>query len=156
MLIYVFCKSCKPEIVLPVLQIKTKTFSHYWFVQNTLINKELVVKFGLIEETMDLSCRKIQMQLHKDFVPIVSAHDFQIVIRARAMQKLAINYCFSLFFSHSNIFDILLCIKQMLSWLENMHKYVKFNSIEGGEEKTQIWKSVSDDAERNFWRASAK
>ena len=42
----------------------------------------------------------------------------------------------------------------MLSWLENMHKYVK-NEFEGGE-KTQILNFVSDDAERNLWRASAK
>ena len=71
----------------------------------------------------------------------------EITRRARAMQKLTINYC--LVFFHIRIFfDILLCIKQMLSWLENMHKYVK-NEFEGGE-KTQILNFVSDDAERNL------
>ena len=51
LLIYIFCKSCKLEIVLTVLQIKTKTISCLQFVQNTEINKY----FGLIEETMYLS-----------------------------------------------------------------------------------------------------
>ena len=50
LLIYIFCTSCKLEIVRTVLQIKTKTISCLQFVQNTEINKY----FGLIEETMDL------------------------------------------------------------------------------------------------------
>ena len=35
LLIYVFCTSCQPEIVLPVLQIKTKTILSTRFVQRT-------------------------------------------------------------------------------------------------------------------------
>ena len=52
------------------------------------------------------------------------------------------------FYTLEIFFDILFCIKQMLSWLENMHKYVK-NEFEGGEKNSNL-NFVSDDAERNL------
>ena len=43
LLIHVFCKSCEPEIVLAVLQIKTKTISYSQTLQNAGIIKQTVV-----------------------------------------------------------------------------------------------------------------
>ena len=43
LIIHVFCKSCKPEIVLAVLQIKTKTILHSQILQNGGIIKQTVV-----------------------------------------------------------------------------------------------------------------
>ena len=79
----------------------------------------------------------------------------KIASRARAMQKLTINYCLVFFFHIRIFFDIFIMYQTNaeLAW-----KYAKIRQnsiwIEGGEEKTQIWKFVSDDAERNLWRAS--
>ena len=43
LIIHVFCKSCEPEIVLAVLQIKTKTISRSQTLQNAWIIKQTVV-----------------------------------------------------------------------------------------------------------------
>ena len=53
---YVFGMCYESKIDLPVQKIKTKTISCSQFVQHMQINKTIGPIFGLIEETMDLSC----------------------------------------------------------------------------------------------------
>ena len=45
--LHVLYNFCEPEIVLPVLQIKTKIISWSQLIQNTEIHKELIIKFWL-------------------------------------------------------------------------------------------------------------
>ena len=147
LLIYVFCTSCKLEIVLPVLQIKTKAISHCWFVQNTLINKELVIQLVLYF----FSCRKFQKQLHKCFDP--SAMCSRTILKLQFVQeqyKLTIIYC-SFFLHNRNIFwhIIMYQTNAELAW-----KYAQIRQNWRRGKKTQILNFVSDDAERNLWRAS--
>ena len=62
-----FCTSCKPEIVLPVLQIKTKQFQVRNLYKTRKSTKNQLSNFGLFEETMNLSrillgvkCKRIE------------------------------------------------------------------------------------------------
>ena len=48
LLIYLFCTSCEPEIVLPVLQTQNKNNFRFTNYTKTLINKELIIKIWLI------------------------------------------------------------------------------------------------------------
>ena len=84
------------------------------------------------------SYKKFQTQLHKGFDP--SAVCSRTIFKLQFVQeqcKLTINYCCPFFYTFEIFFDISLCIKQMLSWLENMHKYVK-NEFEGGEKNSNF------------------
>ena len=110
LLICLFCRSCKPKIVLPVLQIKPLAISRSQFVQ-----KNQSTTFGVIEETMDLSNILLAVWNFKhNFIKVLTpecnvfAHDFRIAIRAKAMQT---HYELLFLFFYRNIFDILLCIK---------------------------------------------
>ena len=63
----------------------------------------------------------------------------KIASRARAMQKLTINYCLVVFFTFEYFLTYLLSIKQMLSWLENMQKYVKIQfELKAGRKKLKF------------------
>ena len=50
---YMFCKNCEPESVLPVLQIETNTILCSQLLQKSTKNRSSNI--GLMEETIDLS-----------------------------------------------------------------------------------------------------
>ena len=56
LVIYMFCTSCKSEIVLPVLQIKNKNNFMFANCTKKCRSKHQSSNYGFIERTMDLSC----------------------------------------------------------------------------------------------------
>ena len=63
LIIHVFCKSCEPDIVLAVLQIKTKTISRSQTLQKVWIIKQTVVllwrflrKYGSVSYLFSCNC----------------------------------------------------------------------------------------------------
>ena len=80
----------------------------------------------------------------------VFAHDFRIAIRAKAMQthyELLFLFFIEIFLTYYYVSNA------ELAW---KYAQIRQNSlwIEGGGKKTEILNFVSDDAERNLWRAS--
>ena len=66
LLTYVFCTSCQPEIVLPVLQIKSKTSSCFNLYKLRKSRKDQSSNFDLIEQPMDLSCINLAVLYSND------------------------------------------------------------------------------------------